>query len=352
MSASRILFGGVASWVSRGTTVLLGLMLMPVLFRHLSGNELGVWLLLGQTWAGLAVLDFGFGTILVRRIALTAGRSRTEVSGELNPLVLHEIADLVATGKVVYRWLALAAFVLSFASGFFYLGTLDLAGLSSTTIWTAWGILCLSQALGIWASVWTCLLQGLGYVGWDALASSVVNSLTLLAQIGLVLLGGNLVGLAAIAAAGALAQRAMIIRLVQTRRSELLSRTGVWRADLLHAMISPAFRAWLTALGYLLVANTDQFFIAAYRGASAIPAYRAAFLLVLNLHLLAGVFCAPSQVFVSRFWQAGDLDQIHRILRRNARIGLLSMCCGAGVILALGPALFELWLGRGNFVGY
>src|SRR5437763_6631321 len=96
---SRIFFGGAANWFSRGTTVLLGLLLMPVLFRNLSRNELGVWLLLGQTWAGLAVLDFGFGTILIRRIALTAGRSGTEVTGELSPPVTTDLRDLVATGK-------------------------------------------------------------------------------------------------------------------------------------------------------------------------------------------------------------------------------------------------------------
>jgi len=46
----RIAFGVAASWLSRGITILLGLILLPVLFRHLPREELGVWLLLGQSW--------------------------------------------------------------------------------------------------------------------------------------------------------------------------------------------------------------------------------------------------------------------------------------------------------------
>jgi O-antigen/teichoic acid export membrane protein len=117
-------------------------------------------------------------------------------------------------------------------------------------------------------------------------------------------------------------------------------------------MVSPAFRAWLTSLGYLLVANTDQFFIAAHWGAAAIPTYRAAFVLLINLHLLAGVFSGASPVFVSQLWQEGGVGAIRVILRRNALVGLLAMGCGGATILALGPTLFEAWLGAGNFIGY
>jgi O-antigen/teichoic acid export membrane protein len=333
-------------------TIVLGLVLMPVLFRHLAREELGVWLLLGQSSAALALLDFGFGMVLTRRIALAVGKSASGLGGELSQDAINETCDLAATGRRVYRWLALAALAVSLGSGLVYLRSLHLRDVSMPTVWTAWGVLCLSQALGISAAAWTCLLQGVGYVGWDAILASIVNSLTLLLQIVLVLLGGGLVSLASAAAVGALTQRFLIIWFARARRSELFARRGRWRVDLFREMLAPSFRAWLTSLGYLLVANTDQFFIAAHKGTFTIPAYRAAFLLVINLHFMAGVFSGASQVFVSHLWQAGDLGQIQCILKRNARIGLLAMGSGAGAILALGPALFELWLGPGNFVGY
>ena len=330
----------------------LGFALMPVLFRHLSKEELGVWLLLGQSGAVLGVFDLGFGTVLTRRIAFALGKSEGAAAGEWTPDAAREIAGLVGTGRRVYGWLAFSAFVISFGSGWYYLGGLPLRESSYEMIWAAWGVLCLGQSLGIRAATWTCLLQGLGYVGWDLVLCTLVNTMVLSAQILLVLLGGGVLGLAMAAAAGTVVQRWLIFRLARNRRAQLVDLPAQYRPELLRGMLSPALRAWLTSLGCLLVANTDPFFIAARQGAAAIPAYRAAFLLLLNLHLLAGVFCAPSQVFVSGLWQAGALPQIHAILKGNARFGLLAMGCGGGAILALGPALFDFWIGPGNFVGY
>jgi hypothetical protein len=31
---------------------------MPVLFRHLPKEELGIWLLLGESWVALGILEF------------------------------------------------------------------------------------------------------------------------------------------------------------------------------------------------------------------------------------------------------------------------------------------------------
>ncbi|HZR18243.1 MAG TPA: lipopolysaccharide biosynthesis protein [Verrucomicrobiae bacterium] len=344
----RIFFGGAAAWFGRGANILFGLVLMPVLFRHLPKQELGLWLMLGQTWAALSIFDFGFGVVLTRRMAFVARCGGQRLDAARNA----DLAELVALGRRLYTWLGFLSLAISFATGFWFLRGIGLAGQPASAAWTAWAVLCLAQGISTWAAGWTCLLQALGYVGWDTIVASVVNALTLLVQILVVLAGGGVVGLAVTAAVGALVQRLSIVRLVRSRCRYLPLRHTRWRTGLFREMLPLALRAWLTSVGYLLLANTDQFFIAAFRGTTALPPFRAAFLLVINLHLLAGVFSGASPVFVSQLWQAGDMEGIRVILRRNAQIGLWTMACGAAAILALGPALFQLWLGPGNFVGY
>jgi O-antigen/teichoic acid export membrane protein len=102
----------------------------------------------------------------------------------------------------------------------------------------------------------------------------------------------------------------------------------------------------------MLVFQTDQYFIASFKGADAIPAYRAAYLVVLNLNMLAITFASSSSVFVSHLWQAGELKQLHRIVQRNLRLGLLIMLCGGACVLGLGSSLFDAWIGPGKFIGY
>jgi O-antigen/teichoic acid export membrane protein len=288
---------------------------------------------------------------LTRRIALAKGKSGGDPNAPLTPETLREIADLVEAGKRIYRVMAAGVFIVSWALGFFYLRSLELHGVSQTTVWIAWTILCASQAVAVFASIWTCLLQGVGYVGWDALIATFIGAGTLLAQIIAVLCGGRLIALAIVATCGALAQRAVTLWFSRVRRPELFSLQGRWNPDVLRGMPSLAFRAWLTAVGTILVQNTDGFFIASLKGAQEIPTFRAAFLIVLNLHMLAAVFASSSSVFITHLWQASQIGEVQRIVQRNLRLGLTIVLCGGAAILTAGSSLFEVWLGPSNYVG-
>lgn len=353
MSLSRrILFGAAASWFSRGVTILLGLVLMPVLFRTLPKEELGLWLLIGQSWATLGILDFGFGVTLTRRIAFAKARSGTDPSSPLNSGSLDELADLAATGVRLYRILSLVSFAVPLVLGFFYLRSLALESIALPEVWLAWGLLCLSQALSVWATPWTCLLQGVGHVGWDALIGTFVNALALVAQIVVALCGGGLVALATVAAAGALAQRVAILGFAKRKRPELFALRGRWRGEVVKSMAPLAWRAWLTGVGAVLVLQTDQLFIAKFEGTRELPAYRASYVILLNLNMIAVTLASSSAVFVAHLWKGGEPAIIHDIVIRNLRTGLFIMAAGGAWLLALGPHFFDLWLGSGNFVGY
>jgi O-antigen/teichoic acid export membrane protein len=219
-------------------------------------------------------------------------------------------------------------------------------------VWLAWGVICLGQALGVWANVWNCVLLGVGYVGWDAVLGSFASALTLLAQIIVAFCGGGLVALAVAAAAGALTQRFLMLGFARSRRPEIFSIQGQWKPALVKSMVPLALRAWLTTLGVVLVLNTDQLFIGKIMGATALPAYRAAYLILLNLNMMAVTISGSSAVFISHLWQAGELAKVHQLVIRNLKFGLGLMAAGGGCILALGHHLFDLWLGPGNFIGY
>lgn len=324
---------------------------MPVLFRHLPKEELGIWLLLGQSWAVLGILDLGFGITLSRRVAFAKGRHSGTDRLELNDAARTEIANLLATGNAIYKGLAGFAFAVSFGLGLWYLSSVTLVSVSLSSVVAAWAVLCGSQAVNVLVSPWTCMLQGVGYVGWDALLASFVTSFVCVCQITAAFLGGGLMSLAVISAAGALVQRALILLVARRKCPDLFQLHGRKEQRIFWEMLPLAWRAWLTAIGVVIVSNTDQFMIASREGASELPAYRAAFLLLINLHLLAGVFSGASQVFVSQLWASHDLAQIRMLLRRNTLIGLLTLGCGGAAILGLGSALFDLWLGPGNYIG-
>ena len=66
--------------MSRGLQILVGLILLPVLFHALPKEELGIWLLFGQSWAAMGILDLGLTVTLTRRIALAKGKGGAVLS--------------------------------------------------------------------------------------------------------------------------------------------------------------------------------------------------------------------------------------------------------------------------------
>lgn len=190
MSVSRrIAFAVSASWLGRFVTIGLNLVLVPVLFRHMGQEELGIWFMLGQSGAFLGLMDLGVSPTLTRRIALAKGKSGGDPGVALNVESQREIADLVASGRIIYRFMTLGVFLVAWVTGFLFIGQIELKQLNYQTVWMAWTMMCLSHAVGVWAAIWGCLLQGVGYVGWDALLGTLINVATLCAQIAVVLLG-------------------------------------------------------------------------------------------------------------------------------------------------------------------
>ncbi len=329
----------------------MALLLFPVLFRHLGREELGVWLLLGQSWAILGILDLGLGVTLTRRIAFATGKGMTQPGERCTPESSREIADLVRTAQVLYRFLAVGSFLVAFAIGFFSLKHLHLSSLALSKVYLAWGILCLAQSVNVWSTVWTSLLDGTGLVGWEALLATLVNIVTLSAQIIVAFSGGGLVGLAMAAAAGALLQRLLTIALTRSKKPELVAIKGVWQTGIVRSMAPVALKAWITAVFLLIVMNTDQFFIAGMQGAREIPAYRAAYSIFINLQMLSVAFGASAGVFIAQLWRAGEIVRVQRIVVHNLRLGLSIMVAGGACVLGLGQHMFNLWIGHGNYIG-
>jgi O-antigen/teichoic acid export membrane protein len=265
---------------------------------------------------------------------------------------LAEIADLFATGRAIYRYLTVGVFVVAWTTGFVFLGQLNLVELDYRTVWIAWTVLCFSHALGVWAAMWSCLLPGTGHVGWDGLIGIAVQVTTLVAQIVAVLFDGGLITLATIAAIGAVVNRYTVIMFMRRREPDLFRLEGHWDQALFRSMLRPALKAWATGLGAFLILKTDQYFIAYFKGASNIPSYQTAYQLVTSLMTLAMAFAQASQVFISQMWQTGQITEVHRIVQRNLRFGLIIMAAGSACLLVVGEELMNLWLGPGHFIGY
>lgn len=353
MSASkRIAFAVSISWLSRAVSILANLFLIPILFRYMGKEELGLWFLLGNSQAFLGLLGMGIAPTLTRHIALAKGKSGADPNVELSLESQQHIADLVATGRIILQWLSVVVFFIAWASGYGLISQLELKEVSPQTVFWAWTLMCGGYAIGVWVSYLNCWLAGIGYVGWDSLITTVISILTIFANITAVLLGGGLLEISVIFVLSSLIPRIAIWGFIVWKQPGLLAYQGKWNYENAQTLIKPSLYWWLTDLGAFLILRTDAYFIALLRGTEDIPSYQAAYQLVANLYILAISFGKASSVFISQAWQAGNLSAVQRLTLKNAKIGLSIMAAGVAFLSFNGQEVLELWLGSGNFIGY
>ncbi|NEQ55617.1 MAG: lipopolysaccharide biosynthesis protein, partial [Leptolyngbya sp. SIO3F4] len=70
-----------------------------------------------------------------------------------------------------------------------------------------------------------------------------------------------------------------------------------------------------------------------------------------NLFLVSNSVALVSPVFISQFWRAGDLNSVHQLTFKSAKIGLSIMSAGIAFMIFSGKELISLWLGPENFIG-
>ncbi|RIK83988.1 MAG: teichoic acid transporter [Planctomycetota bacterium] len=348
----RILLAVLANYGGRFAQIVLNLTLIPVMFRSLSPEEIGIWWIIGQSSMFLGLMDLGFGPTLTRRIAFAKGASGGSVDIELNEESRRRISDLAGTGRILYRYVALLVLLLAGGSGAAFLGSLELTRLSLSEVFFAWALICVGYAINTWGGFWLCLLGGLGYVGGAGFITVGFQIAGLVVKVIVVLCGGGLIGLAVTDCVAGLAARQATIAYLRWREPQVSTLVGCWSQSEFRSMLSPAIRTWLTALGAFLILRTNQYFIASFKGAEALPNYQAAYAAVSNLYIIAMSFSTASSVFYSQLWHAGEVERVHQLLARNLNVAMGTMICGSAALLFGSPQLFELWLGHGHFIGF
>jgi len=308
--------------------------------------------LLSNSQYFLLLLGLGVVPTLTRHIALAKGKSGSDPGIELTEESKQQIGDLLVTGRIIFRWLAVVVFFVAWGTGYGLISQIKLTEVSPQTLFWAWTLLCTGYSVGVWVSYFDCCLLGMGYVGWDTLIWTVISILTTLANITAVLLGGGLLVLAAISLVAGLIQRFLVLGFIRWRCPEIFSNPGKWNTQYAKTLAKPALYWWLTELGAFLILRTDGYFIVLFKGAQNLPSYQAGYNLVGNLNYVAAAFAGSSSVFISQAWQAGALGMIQQMTLRNARIGLSIMAAGAAFLMVAGEESIDLWLGKGNFVGH
>jgi O-antigen/teichoic acid export membrane protein len=163
----RIIFGIAAGWGSKAVAIIVNFVQIPLLYRYLDKEVIGVWFLMVGTQMLLGLFDFGFGQTLQRRIAFAKGNCGSCPDTVLDKSTQQHIRDLLTIAKRFYQVVSGIVLVVLLAGGPLYFSTLKLSPVASDGLRMAWIIMSIGYAANIWGWFVESTLDGLGDIGWS-----------------------------------------------------------------------------------------------------------------------------------------------------------------------------------------
>ena len=179
------------------------MLLLPLLLRLLSKHDLGMYFVFLSLNGIIVVLDLGFSPTLGRFVGYAMGGAKRlvafgmveeEVHGSPNYPLLWE---LLVTGRVFYRFVALAAALLLTTAG--SLMVMQKVGETSSPhlTWLGWGVSVAAVAAEAYFNVWNIFLRSINQVLVATRISMLAYSLRLVLACLFLLAGGGLLSLPA-----------------------------------------------------------------------------------------------------------------------------------------------------------
>lgn len=174
--------------------VAANIILLPVVLKLLSDDELGIWYVFGSISQIVVLLDFGFAATVARNIAyawcgvdslkkdsLAELREDQETNYEYFKLVL-------LTCKVIYTVIAGIALFFLLTAGLFYINSLD----SSSVV--AWIVYSVGVGLNMRYCYYTSFLLGVGAVAENNKAAIITKLVQIIVSIILLYAGYGILG--------------------------------------------------------------------------------------------------------------------------------------------------------------
>ncbi|KQN24421.1 hypothetical protein ASF00_16430 [Sphingomonas sp. Leaf34] len=322
-----------------------GLLLLPLVVRMLSAQEVGLWYIFIAAQGLSAVADFGFQPTIARYVSLVwSGGSSfddpTEGNVGSHAPNLPLLANLIVTARRLYAGLATGLFLLLAAAGAFYVLPLARAGgLATTPVLMAWTIFSTATALGVYFLWIPALLLGSGRIAQNYSFLVLARGGSAALGIGALLAGGGLIGLSA---AFLLAQ--IIARIggaMFLKGLPLKSRTrDAERSRALLREIAPnASRLGLVGIGAFLVTRLSVFVVSSFYGLKAAGSFSISLQMLMAVTTVAQL---PAQISLARIVEARmarDRTRLRQLALRGVVGFFVIAVSGSIAVIVLAPYL-------------
>lgn len=182
------------SYIGNFFKVAANIILLPVVLKMLTDDELGIWYVFGSVSQIVVLLDFGFAATIARNIAYAwcgVDSLKKDSIGELNEgqkTNYEYFKKVLDTCRFIYLIIASVALLILLTAGLLYIRSLD----ESCVI--AWIIYSIGVAVNLLYCYYTSFMRGIGAIAENNKAAVISKMTQIIVTIVLLTMGAGILG--------------------------------------------------------------------------------------------------------------------------------------------------------------
>ena len=342
----------VWSWVFNGFRLATGLLLLPLVLRKLSTEELGMYYVFLSLVALAPVIDFGFSPTILRFVSYAMGGAETIQAHGVNKSTgsgpnLGLLWQLFFTTRALYRVMSLIAFVILGVWGTYIVELRIHETPSPNVTRVAWLITLIATVLNIYSSWAPVFLRGMDEVLTSVRITVLASVVRFVLAAGLLLAGAGLMSLPLGDLTGSLIQQVIARRIClrRLRRQPPPAKADTWQN--LRILWPNSWRLGLLSFGGYLTVNANTAICLSVLGLAANARYGLSVQLLAVITGMAGVWTQVKWPVIGQQRARHDYAAIQRTLWPRMWLQYLTFLAMAGGLLLCGQPLLQL-LGSGK----
>ena len=352
----RALFGVSTTWIRLLVITLIGILLTPLLFRHLQAEVLGVWYLFFTIATLINLSDLGIPIAFGRAVSYIWG-GRTTSAGRALPAEAAfyraiPVAELYGSALFASFLMALSVVVIAFPFLHVYLKHIVSASADQAGIIGALLLFLAGVVLNLIAAVPFACISGFGDVGVDNIARIVLQVLGLIATVILLPLFPDIRTLSAIYLLQGAVTLCVGHYLLNRRYGIPLFLSCGINKTLLGKLLSEALPVFVTRIGLWMIIESNLLIAGYFLNAASIPDYAILRQLVMTGMSIPNAIPITLAPYASAAHAGGDAERVRYLYLTAIRYSLVITVVWVVGLLLWTPQVLDLWVGPGHFLGY
>ncbi|HOC57087.1 MAG TPA: hypothetical protein PKI20_15830 [Verrucomicrobiota bacterium] len=340
------------SWVSNVLRLAIGVLLLPLVLHKLTTEELGMYFVLLNLVALAPVIDFGFSPTIVRFVSYAMGGAETLQAQGFTAATgqgpnRRLLWQLFFTTRSLYRYLALAVFVLVGAWGTYMVEMRVYETPLPTVARVAWAITLVATVLDIYSNWAVIFLRGMDKVLISVQISVVGSVVKFAVAAGLLLVGGGLASLPVGSLVGSLLQQSLARWQCRKHLGNQPSPEAASTWQNLRLLWPNSWRLGLATVWANLTVQANMAICLKVLGLSCYAQYALSCQLVGIISGMAMTWTQVKWPVVGQHFTRHDYVAMRRLLRPRFWLQIASFLALAAGLLFCGPPLVR-WLGSGK----